>query len=85
MKTYQEQWRTNEQWASIVWAHYQDMMSPILEENEEIDGKLLDTCLKKDKAIKNNLQNYSVGTNSIGIMSRDYKPTVTINGQQKKY
>jgi hypothetical protein len=54
LKTYQNQWRANEQWTSIVWAHYQDIMSPILEENEELDGKLHDTCLKKDKVIKNN-------------------------------
>jgi hypothetical protein len=62
LKTYQNQWQTNEQWASIVWALYQDILTPILEENEELDGKLLDMCLKKDKAFKNNLQNYTLGT-----------------------
>jgi hypothetical protein len=38
---------------------------------------------KKGKVIKNNLQNYDAGTNTIGIMCREYKPTVTLNGVQK--
>ncbi len=54
-KSYQNQWRTNEQWASLVWAHYQDIISPILGENEELDGKMLDACLKQDRIIKKQL------------------------------
>lgn len=80
-KSYHNQWRTNEQWASLVWAHFQDVLSPILDDNEELNGKLLDAAIKKDKVIKNNLQNYKEGTNAIGIMSRDYKPIITINGK----
>ena len=83
-KSYQKQWRTNEQWASLVWAHYQDIISPILGESEELDGKMLDVCLKKDKVIKNNLQNYKEGTNAIGIMSRDYKPVIRLNGKETR-
>ena len=82
-KKYQEQWRTNEQWASLLWAHYQDVISPILGE-DELSGKLLDAALKKDKVIKNNLQNYNVGTNAIGIMCHDFKPTITLNGTQRR-
>ena len=84
LKSYQNQWRTNEQWASLIWAHCQDIISPLLNENEELDGKLIDASVKKDKVIKNNLQNYNAGTNTIGIMCREYKPTVTLNGVQKK-
>jgi len=84
LKTYQNQWRTNEQWANIVWSRYQDILSPLLDTNEEMDGKLLDTSLKKDKVMKNNLNNYNVGTNAVGIMCREYKPTMVINGKQKK-
>ena len=84
LKTYQSQWRTNEQWATIVWSRFQDILSPLLEDNEEMDGKLLDSSLKKDKVIKNNLNNYNQGTNAIGIMCREYKPTIVLNGKQKK-
>jgi hypothetical protein len=52
LKTYQDLWQTNEQWASKVWAHYQDKMSQILEENKELDGKLLDMHFKKTKLLK---------------------------------
>jgi len=78
-KSYHNQWRTNEQWASLLWAHFQDVLTPILDEDEELNGKLLDAALKKDKVTKINLQNYREGTNTIGIMSRDYKPNVTVN------
>jgi hypothetical protein len=73
LKTYQSQWRTNEQWATILWSHYQDILSPLLEDNKEMDGKLLDSSLKKDKVIKNN-----------GNMCHEYKPTIVLNGKQKK-
>ena len=81
-KKYHEQRRTNEQWACLVWAHYQDVISPILGE-DELSGKLLDAALKKDKVIKNNLQNYNVGTNAIGIMRHDYNLSVILNGTQR--
>ena len=84
LKTYQSQWRTNEQWATIVWSRFQDILSPLLEDNEEMDGKLLDSSLKKDKVIKNNLNNYNQGTDAIRIMCREYKPTIVLNGKQKK-
>jgi hypothetical protein len=41
-----------------------------------MDGKLLDSSLKKDKVIKNNLNNYNQGTNAIVIMCHEYKPTI---------
>ncbi len=66
------------------WAHYQDIISPFLGESEELDGKMLDVCLKKDKVIKNNLQNYNHGTKAIGIMSHDYKPAITLNGKETR-
>ncbi len=72
LKTYQNQWRTNEQWASLIWAHGQDVISPLLNENEELDGKIIDASVKKEKIIENNLQNYNGGTNTIGIMCREY-------------
>ncbi len=81
-KSYHNQWQTNEQWASLVLAHFQDVLSPILEDNEELNGKLmLDAAIKKDNVIKTNVQHYEEGTNSIGIMSHDYKPTITINDE----
>jgi len=52
LKTYQNQWRTNEQWANIIWSRYQDILSPLLDTNAEMDGKLLDTSLKKIKLLK---------------------------------
>jgi hypothetical protein len=39
-----------------------------MDDNEEMDGKLLDTSIKKDKVIKTNLQNYVEGTNTIGVL-----------------
>jgi hypothetical protein len=52
LKTYQSQWRTNEQWATILWSRYQDILSPLLEDDKEMDGKLLDSSLKKMKLLK---------------------------------
>jgi len=49
-----------------------------------MDGKLLDASLKKGKVFKINLHNYNQGTNAVGIMCRKYKPTIVINGKQKK-
>ncbi len=46
-KTYQSPWRTNEQWANVIWSRYQDLISPLLDNDEEMDGKLLDALLKK--------------------------------------
>ncbi len=57
LKTYQSQWRTNEQWATIIWSHYQDILLTLLEDDEEMDGELLDSSLKKDKVMKNILIN----------------------------
>ncbi len=49
-----------------------DVLSPIFENNEDINGKLLDAAIEKDKIIKNNLRNYNEGTNTVGIMYHDY-------------
>jgi hypothetical protein len=38
--------------------------------------------LKKDEVIKNNLNNYNQGTNTIGIMCSEYKPTIVLNRKQ---
>jgi hypothetical protein len=51
-KSYHNQWRTNEQWASLLRAHFQDVLTPILDEDEELNGKLLDTALKKIRLLK---------------------------------
>jgi hypothetical protein len=83
LKTYQNQWRTIQQWASLIWAHCQVVISPLLNEDEDLDGKLIDASVKKEKVITNNLQNYNAGTTTIGIMCRDYKPTVILNGVKK--
>jgi hypothetical protein len=49
LKTYQNQWRTIEQWASLIWAHCQVLISPLLNEDEDLDGKLIDASVKKEK------------------------------------
>jgi hypothetical protein len=83
LKAYQKQWRMNEQWANLLWSHFQDIISLVIDKNEDMDGKVLDASIKKDKIIKINLQNYAEGTNTIGVMCRDYKPTSTLNGREK--
>jgi hypothetical protein len=55
LKAYQKQWRTDEQWANMLWSHFQDIISLVIDENEEMDGKLLDASIKKYKIIKINL------------------------------
>jgi len=82
-KTHQNQWRTNEQWARLVWSYYQDILSPDFN-NEELDGKCIDAALQKNKLIKANLTNYTVGTNATGIMCRFYSPRTIINGKETK-
>jgi hypothetical protein len=54
-----------------------------MDKNEEMDGKLLDASIEKDKIIKIHLQNYVEGTNTIGVMCQDNKPTATLNGSKK--
>jgi len=76
---YQRQWRMNDQWSSLLWAYYQDVLSPLINQNS-LDGKTLDAALRKDKTIKANLSNYVKGTNSTGIMCRNYKPRSILNG-----
>ena len=80
---YHAQWRTSDQWTSLLWAYYQDQLSPLLGDHE-FNGKILDAALRKDKIIKSNLRNYSEGTNATGIMCHDYKPRLTLNGIEKK-
>ncbi len=70
---YQRQWRTNDQWSSLLWAYYQDVLSPLINQNS-LDGKTLDAALRKDKTIKANLSNFVKGTNATGIMCHSYKP-----------
>ena len=82
-KTHQKQWRTNEQWARQVWSYYQDILSPDFN-NEDLDGKCIDAALRKNKLIKANLTNYTVGTNATGIMCRFYSPRTIINGKENK-
>ncbi len=76
---YKGQWRTNDQWSSLLWAYYQDILSPLINQNG-LDGKTLDTALCKDKTITANLSNYVKGTNATGIMCRSYKPCSILNG-----
>ena len=80
---YHAQWRMSDQWTSLLWAYYQDQLSPLLGHNE-FSGKILDAALRKDKIIKSNLRNYSEESNATGIMCRDYKPRLTLNGIEKK-
>jgi hypothetical protein len=47
LKSYQYQWHKNEQLASLIWAHYQDITPPTLKENKDIDGKLIDASIKR--------------------------------------
>jgi hypothetical protein len=54
-KKYHGQWQTSDQWTSLLWAYYQDVLSPILGE-EELNGKVIDAALRKDKLIKSNLK-----------------------------
>ena len=82
-KTHQNQWRTNEQWARLVWSYYQDILSPYFND-EELDGKCIDAAIWKDKLIKANLTNYTVGTNATGIMCRFYSSCTIINGKETK-
>jgi hypothetical protein len=84
LKMYQSPRRTNEKWANVIWSRYQDLISPLLDNDEEMDGKLLDASLKKDKVFKINLHNYNQGTNAVGIMCHEYKLAIVINGKQKK-
>ena len=76
---YHGQWRTSDQWTSLLWAFYQDVLSPVLGE-KELNGKMLDAALRKDKLIKSNLRNYGLGTNATGIICPDYKPCTILNG-----
>jgi hypothetical protein len=78
-KTYQNQWRTNDQWARPVWSYYRDVLSPFFS-IEELDGKSIHAALQKDKLIKSNLSNYTLGTNATVIMC--YR--VVINGKETK-
>jgi hypothetical protein len=38
-KTFHNQWQTNAQQVTLAWANYQDIITPILNENEEMDRK----------------------------------------------
>ncbi|MFN9981247.1 MAG: hypothetical protein ACK53Y_15080, partial [bacterium] len=51
-KSYHNQWQTNEQWASPLWAHFQDALSPILSKDEELNGKLFNAAIKKIQLLK---------------------------------
>ena len=76
---YQRQWSTNDQWSSLPWAYYQDVLSLLINQNG-LDGKTLDAALRKDKTIKANLSNYVKGTYTTGIMCHNYKPRSILNG-----
>jgi hypothetical protein len=80
---YQKKWRTNDQWCTLLWAYYQEVLSNLIDQHQ-LDGKLLDAALRKDKIIKSNLSNYVEGTNATDIMCRSYKPRVTINGIENR-
>jgi hypothetical protein len=82
-KTYQCQWRMNHQWARLVWSFYRDVLSPYFIK-EDLDGKTLDMALRKDKLIKINLSNYTIGTNATGIMCRFFSPRLIINDKEIK-
>jgi hypothetical protein len=72
-------WRTNDQWSSFLWAYYQDVLSPFINQNG-LDGKTLDAALHNEKTIKVSLSNYVKGTNATGVMCHSYKPRSILNG-----
>jgi hypothetical protein len=71
---YHGQWRTGDQWVQILISKYKDNLTPILQQSAEFNSRMLDNALRKNKAIKANLGNYIIGTNTLGIMSRSYRP-----------
>ena len=48
---YQKKWRTNDQWCTLLWAYYQEFLSNLIDQHQ-LDGKLLDAALHKDKKLK---------------------------------
>jgi hypothetical protein len=76
-------WRTNDQWAALLIHKYRNVLSPVLKQ-EEFHGRVLDAALRKDKVIKANLRYYTIGSNCTGIMCRDYKPRLEMNGTTKQ-
>jgi hypothetical protein len=50
-----------------------------------MESCLMQLLKKKIKFLKNNLQNYNEGTNAVGIMSRDYKPIIIMNGKSTRH
>ena len=76
---YQGKWRTNNQWSTLLWAYYQDVLSLSMKQND-MDGKTLDMALHRNRFKKANLNNYVTGTNATGIMYGSFKPRTTLNG-----
>jgi hypothetical protein len=76
---YKGEWCTSDQWAEVLFIKYKSALTPVLNGNR-LDGKDLDKALWKDRVIKENLLNYSLGTNASGIICHDYWPSVTVNG-----
>ena len=80
---YQYQWRTSEQWVTILLVEYNSILSNIMEE-DALDAKMLDGALRSVSNIKLNLNNYTAKSNSTGIMHRSYRPRLILNGEQKR-
>jgi hypothetical protein len=74
LKTYQNNWQTYEQWASLVWVHGLDVISPVLNQNEEMDKNLIDASIKKDTPIKYNLQKKNAVTISLELCAVSISP-----------
>jgi hypothetical protein len=80
---YKGEWRTSDQWAEVLLIEFKNTLTPILNGNK-LEGKDLDKALRKDKVIKENLLNYAAGTNATGIICREYRPSVELNGVIKR-
>lgn len=80
---YQYQWRTSEQWLTILLVEYNSTLCNVLEA-DDVDAKMLDASLRSVPSIRLNLGNYTAKSNPLGIMHRSYKPRLTLNGEQRR-
>ena len=79
---YQYQWRTSEQWVTILLVEYNSILCNVLK-GDDLDAKMLDGALGSVPSIRLNLSNYTAKSNPTGIMHCSYKPRLSLNGEQK--
>ena len=78
---YQFQWRTSEQWVTILLVKYNSILSNIMEE-DALDAKMLNGAFCSVSKIKLNLNNYTAKSNSTGIMHHSYRPRLILKLSQ---